>query len=402
MIEHLPPDKIERFIARDLAPDELLTTARHLSDCQECRRKINQAKDDSARILHLREELHEAEHLSYEQLEAYVDDSLVSEDRLAVSNHLAGCAACSMEARDLESLRDNLATYPKSSEVVVAATKREAKSWQKFLSAFQTKSFQIVWATSVLLIVLIAAGFFVWRSSNPQEIAQSPTPNQDDRNDNAQPAPPGGDQRAPSPPSNSNTAAPESEYESVIKQIVASERIAQPAAIKDLTGKASTLMGRSEDSSFALLSPAGTLILSDHPTFRWQALEGATAYKVSVLDTSFNVVMESAPIAQAEWTTSRALERGRVYLWQVTASRDGREITAPAAPRPEARFKIISQAKARELQRIANESHLTAGIIYAHNGLLDDAERELRFAIEKDQQAALATKLLESVKAMRQ
>jgi hypothetical protein len=160
-------------------------------------------------------------------------------------------------------------------------------------------------------------------------------------------------------------------------------------------------MGKGEDSTFALLGPAGTLIMNDRPTFRWQALAGAISYKVSVLDTSFNVVIESAPVAQTEWQASRALERNKIYLWQVTAIRDGREVIAPISPQPEARFKIISQAKARELRQPANESHLRAGIIYAHNGLLDDAERELQTAIEKGEQSALAGKLLESVKAMR-
>jgi len=397
MIEHLPPDKIELFLARSLAPDELLAAARHLSNCEECRLKIDQATL-SARIHRIREEMRESEHLSYEQLEAYVDDSLTLADRITVSEHLDLCASCLKEARDLESLRDALEAYPRASRV--AATTVEPS--QKFLSAFQTKSYRIVWAVAALMIAVVAAGLFVWRSGNPLEIAQSPTQNQDDKNNDARSAPPDPDQLSPPPPSNANTAAHEPEYESVIKQAVANERIAQPATIKDLTGKASTLMGRGEDTTFVLLSPAGTLILSDRPTFRWQRLEGASAYKVAVLDTSFNVVMESGPIAQTQWTASRSLARGRVYLWQVTASRDGREITAPAAPQPEARFKIVSRVKAKELLQLANESHVTAGIIYAHNGLLDDAERELQTAIEKNQEATLAMKLLQSVKAMRQ
>ena len=98
------------------------------------------------------------------------------------------------------------------------------------------------------------------------------------------------------------------------------------------------------------------------------------------------------------------LKRGEVYVWQVTATKDGLEITSPSAPMPEARFKILEKAKAGELQRLAKEyrdSHLILGAIYAHNGLLDEAEREFQMALNKNQDADKARKLLQSLKALR-
>jgi hypothetical protein len=84
--------------------------------------------------------------------------------------------------------------------------------------------------------------------------------------------------------------------------------------------------------------------------------------------------------------------------------KNGRAITSPAAPLPEARFKIVEQAKINQLQRLAKErgdSHLILGILYAHNGLLDEAEGELQIAIHQNQEADTAKKLLQSVKALR-
>src|SRR5262249_39481959 len=105
------------------------------------------------------------------------------------------------------------------------------------------------------------------------------------------------------------------------------------------------------------------------------------------------------------WQTAELLKRGSVYLWQVTAVVDGIEVTAPAAPMPEARFKILDSAKAKELEQLKQNSklsHLILGTIYAHNGLLEDAERELRLAAHEKQDAAVAGKLLQSLNRIRQ
>ena len=46
-------------------------------------------------------------------------------------------------------------------------------------------------------------------------------------------------------------------------------------------------------------------------------------------------------------------------------------------------------------------SHLKLGVVYAHDGLLDDAEQEFRAAITAGEDVTLARKLLQSVKQMR-
>ncbi len=48
-------------------------------------------------------------------------------------------------------------------------------------------------------------------------------------------------------------------------------------------------------------------------------------------------------------------------------------------PAPEAKFKVLEQSQANELERIkktAANSPLTLGVLYAQAGLLNDAERE--------------------------
>src|SRR6185295_17423344 len=151
---------------------------------------------------------------------------------------------------------------------------------------------------------------------------------------------------------------------------------------------------------FNLLQPVSTVTLNSRPTFAWQPLAGATSYQVYVLDTDFKVVAESGPVAGTSWSPATALDRGVVYLWQVSAAKEGEVISAPAAPRPEARFMILTGSKAREVQQAVKaraSSHLELGIIYAHTGLLDDAEREFQNALSQTQAAPVARKLLRNL-----
>jgi len=144
--------------------------------------------------------------------------------------------------------------------------------------------------------------------------------------------------------------------------------------------------------------------LSTRPIFNWQPLPGATSYQVHVLDTDFKVVAESGPVTATSWSPPTALDRGVVYLWQVSAVKEGEVISAPTAPRPEARFKILTGSKTREVQQAVKAragSPLALGIIFAHAGLLDDAEREFQNALSRTQDAAMARKLLQNVSALR-
>jgi hypothetical protein len=465
MPEHLPSQMIELFVARKLAPADLLTAAQHLAACETCRAQSNQLRQTSVAIEYLhanfQEEFIEQGHISYEQLAAFVDASLNQTERQTISLHLTACAPCAKEAQELELLKNNLATYPNlASEVALAArqtstvaddsqlaAKPSETIWQNLAKFFQGKPLQVAFATAVILLATGIVGYFVLRSTNQPQVGGSTdsgiklppnTSNSSDSaaippiaqanknappqqvqdntsNTNAQIAsgnPPGGttnaNKRMEIPISIGENDYPVTlpgGYETVIKQALANQTIARPAVIAELVGKSSNLMSKKgEGESFALINPVGTVIQDEHPTFRWQGLSEATSYTVFILDLNFSVIAKSESLSTTTWTMPQGLKRGAIYVWQVTAKKDGREITAPAAPMPEARFKILEQAKTNEMQRIAKESpdsHLILGTIYAHNGLLDEAEHEFQMAIDKNQDADKARKLLQSVKALR-
>jgi len=125
---------------------------------------------------------------------------------------------------------------------------------------------------------------------------------------------------------------------------------------------------------------------------------------IFIYTTNDNPPTQSSPANRMNWTPLHPLKRNVVYIWQVTALKDGREVTSPAAPAKEARFRILSAEKTATLAPVITElagSHLKLGVVYAHEGLLDDAEQEFRAAITAGEDVTLARKLLQSVKQMR-
>jgi hypothetical protein len=469
MPEHLPSQMIELFVARKLAPADLLTAAQHLAVCESCRQQSHRLRHTDSTVAHLQTQLQalsESAHLSYEQLAAFVDAALQEPERRAISLHLAACAACANEAQELELLKNQLADdadsaienaaslAAKQTSAVAAELQFQARPkaglWQTVIRSLRSKPLQTAFASAVVLLAILAASFYLSRPMQKNETAQSNhsnvSPPTNSSNESAKtPATQGNrnesiarqttddsaNTNAPHPPSNqqkdernphtdragrridiptgigenANPATLPPAYEALVKQALASQAIARPAIIAELAGKTSNLMSKkTEGESFALLNPVGTVVQNEQPTFRWQALPEATSYTVYILDFNFHILVKSQALSTNLWTIPQALRRGEVYVWQVTATRNGREITSPSAPMPEARFKILEQAKASELQRLAKErpdAHLILGTIYAHNGLLDEAEREFQKAINKNQNADSAKKLLQSVKALR-
>jgi hypothetical protein len=429
MSEHLDFQELELFIAHRLSPDTLLRTAAHIGVCQACRERISHAERTGLRIENLRTELRRdvkpvEQHLDYEQLEAYVDNALGEIGREIAGNHLAICPPCAREAQDLQSFREDLTHLNNESETLAslpADLPARQHLWQSFRDSLSVSP-RIAWAAAALLITIAAAVLLLSQRGKAPEVASNGNHSQpelvNNSNSNVNANAPGDGSR--SNPTNqrdsvnaNTTAVPDlnvdptagvAPYSAVIKRALETERIDRAPVLTELAGKPSTLMGRSEGVTFNLLQPVGTVILSNRPTFTWQPLAGATSYQVHLLDTDFKVVAESGPVTATSWSPPTALDRGVVYLWQVSAVREGEVISAPAAPRPEARFQILSGSKTREVRQAVKAragSHLALGIIYAHAGLLDDAEREFQDALSRPQDAPTARKLLHNLSGLR-
>ncbi|HWT01118.1 MAG TPA: zf-HC2 domain-containing protein [Pyrinomonadaceae bacterium] len=447
-----------------MSPAELLAADEHLAACESCRRSLAEGADPGASFAALLDSYADAPgaratHLTYEQLAAYVDHESGDPERAAIESHMAACARCHEEARDLFAFKESLAASPvhatESEREPARASWSLAALWRRI---WHTNALRLAGAAAVLLL---AVGLTLWLFLKPAgtgsnevvEVKPTPTPAASPGETHATPTPSpevrqevqASDRRPETTPTQigprpAPAAEPAAtvialndgpnrvavdgrgrvegldflspEDRRAVRSALLNRRVAPPAALAGLEARQGTLMsvpGSADTPPGATIfgpeSPVGKVLRSDAPTFRWQPLAGASSYTVNVFDTDFRKVATAAALGSTEWTPPRALGRGRLYSWQVTAVKDGQEITSPAPPAPEAKFRILDDSQNRKLERAEQQhadSHLTLGVLYAQAGLLDEAEREFQALVEANPSSVPARELLKSVRALKQ
>jgi hypothetical protein len=191
-----------------------------------------------------------------------------------------------------------------------------------------------------------------------------------------------------------------------VEETLARQRLDKPEILVALESDASGLRGNDPSRrTFRLLTPGRVVTAETRPLFGWEALPGASGYQVFVLDGQGRRVLSSPslPATQTAWQPPVPLRAGETYSWAVVASVDGEEVVAPAASAPEARFHVLSASQAQELAWLKKGrlTPLARGIIYARAGLLDEAEKEFRLAVQTDPRSDVANKLLRQVQGWR-
>jgi hypothetical protein len=296
---------------------------------------------------------------------------------------------------------------------------------EKFVSVFRVAPVPAFASAALALLVLGVILWLVWRSPREQEpvIAHAPTPaTQPSQLTQSSPAPPQPEATAPTPVpiiaqlkdgkleltvdqqgklSGIDSLPPA--YQNLVTRALSTQEIERSPALQGLTRPPSSLMGSADPNSrFSVVGPVGEVLLSNQPTFRWKAMEGANGYVVEVYDPQFKLVASSPQLTELSWTTT--LARGNLYSWQVKAIKDGEEVTAPRPPAPQAKFRVLDETKANELaraKRAFGTSHLVLGLLYADAGLLDEAEREFRLLRKANPNSDLALHLFRKVQALR-
>jgi len=287
-------------------------------------------------------------HLSYTEMEGYVDGMASVALRDTVENHILTCPECAAELRGL------------------AAEHRKTHDfrwrWSRGLGRLAAVSLAVA-AVSLLVIV------FVTRSD-----------------------------RDSVPVSEAGVIEP---YASLIRDARQSRTVWQPSVTEALVQPPEVLLGVGKNStSFSPLHPLGEIVESVQPTFQWSALPGAKQYVVEVYDASLRLTDRSPALQSTNWTPGLPLPRGAVYSWQITALGPKGKLTVPAPPAPEARFQVLDSTQADELAAVrqANpDNHLLLGLVYAKLGLRGPARIELERFQRADSDSALAKALIESL-----
>jgi hypothetical protein len=157
------------------------------------------------------------------------------------------------------------------------------------------------------------------------------------------------------------------------------EALAKPAIVSSLSGQSSILLGDAATGpTFALLAPVGTVVIDGRPRLEWAPLPRAGSYTVTIADAATGAIAASGSTGETSWQPPAPLAPGSTYSWQVTAHRGEVTVTSPRPPAPEALFRVAQRDEIAAMESWPREDHVRRGILFANQGFLDDAERELR------------------------
>ena len=189
-----------------------------------------------------------------------------------------------------------------------------------------------------------------------------------------------------------------------VAEVLITQRFETPPVLKYLRDQDSSLRGREKDKeAFRLLAPKGKVLIDDRPVFRWEALPGATAYQVSILDLNGYEVASSSVLSGSttQWRSVKSLPRGQVFSWIVVAKIGDIDVASPSASAPEVRFAILSAKDLQVLVKLKTvRSQLALGVFYANAGLIKEAESSFQKLIEKNPQSTLPAKFLRGVRSL--
>jgi anti-sigma factor RsiW len=130
--EHLSLEQVRAYVRGALHPSTLVATDDHLEACAACRAALARESDASfgaeafGRALAALEARPESPHASFEQLRGAVDGTLSSIDRQWVEAHVLLCVMCAEELYDLERFATVLPVRPVAATSAVAADAAEA------------------------------------------------------------------------------------------------------------------------------------------------------------------------------------------------------------------------------------------------------------------------------------
>lgn len=435
MSTHLSPEQIQQYLNGGLPSDQLLTLDAHLVTCQLCQDQLRINERLATATSTLRADFKQAAnaplpHLTWEQLSALADEKLDAVEQEIAESHLKICPACTTEFAEMRQFADHLSTFPTKEFAPPVRPSWLNRMFFGFANRVDhpSNAFSLPLALKFAGVAAVIA-IIIWGSTRlwPRNQISITAPKIATRETvlpspgttaTPQPTPLETQVPSPAPPrlvlndggrqialdatgkvEGINFATPADEK--LASNALRFGQVESPAEVKQLRSSAMRLMGQPSEETFRLLRPTGKMIASTRPVFQWQALSGAIEYVVTLANPQTNFVLSSEPLKATQWNPPQALPRGQTYTWQVTATKDGKEIKAPPPDAPEARFRVLTQTQVDEVRRAKKTyagNHLMLGLVYARNGLLSEAETHFKALLAANPTSALARQLLQRLR----
>lgn len=433
MTEHVSTSKMKLFCLRALPEADLTAIARHLADCSQCHRLLVSSLRahglETPSFTLAPEFWLRHEHLDYEQLVELSDNKLDPSDRELIELHLKVCPSCKEDVRSFLAFRELITP---ELEVSYAPVERQPTHEGRARSSWWGGlAWKPIYAAAVVVIgiaIVIGAALLLKRRAESPQAQQQPTPQvnpvstPDNRAANV-PSPPATPNESPTEKPNSAEAivvlndrggtitvdksgnvaglddvpAPTRDE---IAQVLMSERLEQPAILKELGGQGGGLRGSNNAQPFKLTYPSRTVIVTDRPNLKWEKASGASSYRVYVNDQAGHEVARSEDLTseRTQWILPKPLKRGEIYIWTVVALVDGKEIVSPGPSSPEMKFQVLSARSLQQLNQLQKtRSHLALGVFYVKVGMIEAARREFQRLVQLNPKSATARILLRSL-----
>lgn len=364
--QHLSREQLERYRDRALPPGELSAVDAHLGLCADCR-NVLAASAPTGSVAALLAAIQESssEHITFEQMDAWVDDTIDATVRELVSAHIGHCAACARQLQNYEQAAPAMTVPVIRMQAQPAQLATAPLSFRERVFAFM-RSPQAAIATAALVVAAIVGPYLAMRNNSTGGEAVITLPN------NGTPDP------LDLTPLDS---IPEGLKEGARAMLSSAEPLVPDA-----------LDGLKAPGGENVQYPVSETVVETQPTLQWSPF--AATYSVSVSDASGAIIARAEGIAATEWRVPRLLNRGAIYTWTVTA--EGRTETAW--------FRVLDNAEMNQLTSVRlfrSGSPLVMGVVAEQLGLMTLAERHFENLAQQNPNSPLAARLLQNTRAVR-
>jgi len=376
MPEHVNEQQLKGYRDRTLAVGELIAVDTHLGGCEPCRNALAKlAERTSSKSVIAGIDQARFRHLSYEQMDDWVEDRLDPAGRELVMSHIGACSPC---ARQLIAYQEYAPIMAAPIQTAMFAATKPVEAKRSFWAFLKQPQYALGAAALIALIVIAP-----WnRHSSPPEQTGAIVAPTSTVVDSTIPA-----QNSPLIDTVLSTAE--------LDALPDSLRMGAKEVISDTgsTTRPAALKGLEPNSDTVLEYPFSEVIAETQPTLTWKAF-GDSSYSVSLLDSRHNLVSRRGNLKDTHWSPPSPLVRDRVYSWEVES----------AGQKHRGTFRVLSEKQRQELEQVRaahGNSHLVMGAVSAELGLLTPARREFEAMAKDPAHAQQAAKLLSRVDALR-
>ena len=344
MSDHPTGELLDSYRRNDLRGPELLRIDDHIAGCAVCRSRIAVSSASAAAAW---DASFSADHLTYDELEAFVDGTLDRDPRAGVVAHTAVCRECADTLDDLRCSRGR-------------------------------KRFGTLGAVAAAAIIVIVSGILLRRpqqNDSPTVVTNTVTNTIERPALPSQPSPVIRDAGAAFPLEADGSVRGLSPVDAETLRQLRAGIVSSAAIFADVERGRDVLRGDDLPSDHLRVETPRGFVVEDRPEFRWSDPQPRATYRVSVVDSSYRVVARSDELTSQTWRPATPLARDKTYEWQVKRRMGDSITSAPAPPAPSARFRIVSKSGAEEIRKaqLAN-SHLLLALAYTRAGMLHEAK----------------------------